>query len=174
MEPQRNPEALLEAFFALLLGAVFACAILAARNLPFKAAFFPTVIGVPGLILALVVCFRSMGQRRKSEENPGARPAMPGDLFLDDALLGGEALKRTVIIFAWMIGLFLGSWLLGQQIALPLFVFLYLKVGSRERWILSVAVSLATGAFLVGVFDEVIHVSWHEGMLFLWLGINFP
>ena len=68
--------------------------------------------------------------------------------------------------------MFLLGWLLGQRIALPLFVFLYLKVGSKEGWTVSIVVTLAVAIFLIGIFDQVVHVSWYQGELFRQLGME--
>ena len=100
------------------------------------------------------------------------RPGGVSDIGLDDTIRYGEGLKRTVIICLWILGILAGTWLLGQPVALPLFVFLYLKVGSGEGWFVSIALTLAIIVFLIGVFDSVIYVSWYEGELFRWLGIE--
>jgi hypothetical protein len=169
----QNREALVEGLFALLLAALFASAVAAAREWPFMAAMFPTIIGLPGFFLAAAL---SLKIALRDQDNPTdsytRSSGTPGDLYLDESLLRGAGLKRTIIIFAWILGLFLLGWLLGQRIALPLFVFLYLKVGSKEGWMLSIAMTLAVAIFLLGVFDRVIHVSWYQGELFLWLGIE--
>lgn len=168
----QNREALVEGLFTLLLAALFGYAIAAAREWPFTAAMFPTIIGLPGFFLAAALSLKIALRDQDKPADSGIRSGTPGDIFLDEALLRGEGLKRTVIIFAWILGLFLLGWLLGQRIALPLFVFLYLKIGSKEGWTLSVALTLAVAIFLIGVFDRVIHVSWHEGELFGWLGME--
>ena len=166
MERPQNREALVEGLFALLIAAIFASAIAAARGWPFSAAVFPTIIGIPGFLLAAGLSLKIAlgGQDNQS--------APPSDLSIDESQLRGEGLKRTLIIYACIFGVFFASWLVGQRIALPLFVFLYLKVGAKEGWTLSISLTLAVAAFLLGVFDQAIHVSWYEGELFRWLGLE--
>jgi hypothetical protein len=41
----------------------------------------------------------------------------------------------------------------------------YLKVESRERWPLAIALSAATFAYLYAVFDQVLHVPWPPGLI---------
>jgi hypothetical protein len=168
----QNREALVEGLFALLLAALFGFAVAAAREWPFATATFPTIIGLPGFFLAAALSLKIALRGQDNPKDSQTRSGTPGDLYLDKSLLRGEPLKRTIIIFAWILGMFLLGWLLGQRIALPLFVFLYLKVGAKEGWMLSIAITLAVAIFLLGVFDRVIHVSWHQGELFRWLGIE--
>lgn len=172
MRRPQNREALIEGLFTLLLAALFGYAISAARGWPFSAAMFPIIVGVPGFFLAAALALRIALHGQDNPKESQARSGTPGDLYLDEELLRGEGLKRTVIIFAWILGMFFLGWLLGQRIALPLFVFLYLKVGSKEGWMISIAVTLAVAIFLLGIFDQVVHVSWHQGELFQWLGLE--
>ena len=161
----------MEALFALALALLFIYSIVAARQWPFNAAFFPIIVGIAGVGLAigvsLVVWWGRGGRGSNSVKESGAQ----GDLYLEEGLLDGQALRRTITIFAWLLGLVPGVWLLGQKLALPLFMFLYLKTAG-EKWWLSILLTLGTAAFLIGVFDRVIYVSWQEGMLFSWLGID--
>ncbi len=167
---RRIREHYIESLFILALAIMFAVGVVTAREWPGKTALFPTLIGVAGCIIAVVLSLWT-GIRGGEEKLPDG-PGGAADLYLDVNLRGGEALKRTFGICFWLIGIFVGTWLLGQLIALPLFVFLYLKVGSKEGWVLSLGLTAGAIAFLYGVFDQVIHASWYEGELFRFLGIE--
>ena len=167
---RRIREHYIESLFILAMAVMFAAGVVTAREWPAKSALFPTLIGVAGCIIAAILSLWTgvRGGDAKAAEGPvGA-----ADIFLDVNLRSGEALKRTFIICFWLIGIFVGTWLLGQLIAMPLFVFLYLKVGSDEGWFLSLGLTAVVIAFLYGVFDRVIHASWYEGELFRFLGIE--
>jgi hypothetical protein len=172
MENRMSRDALVEALFAFLLAVLFGYALFAGRFWPFKAALFPTVVGIPGVVLALAVGALALRRGRSSRAGAPPQSGAPGDLFLDESSLTGDALKRTAVIFGWIFGAVIGSWLLGQKLALPLFVFGYLKLGSREGWVLSIVMTLATVALLLGVFDYVVNVAWYEGEIFHWLDIE--
>jgi len=172
MEKRLSRDALVEALFALLLAALFGYALFAGRYWPFKAALFPTVVGIPGVVLALAVCARALRRGRSSETETPRQSGAAADLYLDESLLTGDAFRRTAVIFGWIFGAAIGSWLLGQKLALPLFVLGYLKIGSREGWLLSIVMTLATIALLLGVFDSVVNVAWYEGEVFRWLDIE--
>ena len=167
---RRIREHYIESLCILALAVMFAAGVVTAREWPLKSSLFPTLIGVAGCVIAVILALWTgiRGGEEKAPDGPGGA----ADLFLDVNLRSGEALKRTFIICFWLIGIFVGTWLLGQLIALPLFVFLYLKVGSDEGWFLSLGLTACVIAFLYGVFDQVIHASWYEGELFRLLGIE--
>ena len=167
---RRIREHYIESLFILALAVMFAAGVVTAREWPGKTALFPTLIGVAGCVIAVILSLWTgiRGGEDKAPDGPGGA----ADLYLDVNLRSGEALKRTFFICFWLMGIFAGTWLLGQLIALPLFVFLYLKVGSDEGWFLSLGLTAGAIAFLYGVFDQVIHASWYEGELFRFLGIE--
>ena len=167
---RRIREHYIESLCILALAVMFAAGVVTAREWPLKSSLFPTLIGVAGCVIAAILALWT-GIRGGEEKVPDG-PGGAADIFLDVNLRSGEALKRTFIICFWLIGIFVGTWLLGQLIALPLFVFLYLKVGSDEGWFLSLGLTACVIAFLYGVFDQVIHASWYEGELFRFLGIE--
>jgi hypothetical protein len=51
----------------------------------------------------------------------------------------------------------------------PLVVFLYLKVQSKERWPLSIALSAGAWLFFYGLFDRLLHLPFPDGVLIAWL-----
>jgi biotin transporter BioY len=61
-------------------------------------------------------------------------------------------------------------WLLGFPLATLVATFLYLKVGGRERWPISIALSLAGFAFVYGLFERGLAVPFPPGRLLVWLG----
>jgi hypothetical protein len=67
------------------------------------------------------------------------------------------------------VGLPVAIWLLGFTIAIPLTTFFYL-VTAREKWPLSVVLTVLTWGFVYGLFDRLLRVPFPEAQLFLWLG----
>ena len=50
--------------------------------------------------------------------------------------------------------------------------FLYLKVGARERWPISIILTLVAYVFFGGIFDMLLHLPFPTGDLFVWLGLE--
>ena len=82
------------------------------------------------------------------------------------------ARRRTINIFSWIVGFFLGIWLLGFVITIPLLVFTYLKIQSNESWITSVALTIAAWLVFYGLFVRLLTLPFPQGLVLAWLGIG--
>jgi len=136
--------------------------VIAATAWPWKAALFPLVIGVPLFALAAAEALWTL---------LGAEPT--SDEARDFQLSRGEdTLRRTLAAAGWICAFFAAIVLLGFPIAVPLFVFLYLKLQGREGWGISIAMTLGTWAVFYGLFDLLLHLPFPEGWLVAWLGFS--
>jgi len=150
--------------FILLIVAAVGWALWESRHFNVRAGLFPWVIGFPLLALAIVqLCLHFTGTERR----PGASP---NDLGQD--IPSGAVVRRTAGSFGWIIGYLVAIWLLGFTLGGTLSTLLMLKVGSRERWPLALAMSAGTWLFIYGVFDRILHVPFPPGRLLLWLGVS--
>lgn len=137
------------AFFSLALAVVAAYAVYTALRWPPKAALFPLVMGIPLLVLALA-------QTLVELRDPAGRSQAPG------------AGRRTLIVFAWM-GTFIVLVLLaGFPIAVPLFVFCYLVMESREGVGLSIALAAAAWGVFHLLFERLLHFPFEAGLITSW------
>jgi hypothetical protein len=82
-----------------------------------------------------------------------------------------EALKRSAAGAGWILGFFAAIVLLGFPIAVPLFVFLYLKLQGRESWLFSAVFAGAVWLFFYGLFDQLLHLPFPSGWLLDWSGL---
>jgi hypothetical protein len=139
-------------------------AVAAAIDWPWKAALFPLVIGIPVFCLATTeVLWVLFGSTFRSQTM---------DFQLSEHLPEKVRLRRTLGAIGWMLG-FLGTiTLLGFPIAVPLFVFLYLKLQGREGWGLSLAFTLAVWGLFYGLFDLLLHLPFPDGWIQTWIGLS--
>jgi hypothetical protein len=141
-----------------------AWAVISATAWPWKAALFPLVIGIPVFCLAaaevLWVLFGSTPQEQ----------AM--DFQLSTHLPPKTMLQRTLVSVGWIAGFFAAIVLVGFLIAVPLFVFLYLKVQGREGWVFSSVFTLVVWVFFYGLFDQLLHLPFPDGWIQVWTGLN--
>lgn len=79
--------------------------------------------------------------------------------------------RRELSVIAWVALIPVLIYLLGSLIALPLFLLIYLKVRSREGWVLSIGMAVAMFGFLYGAFVALLNVRLHEGWLWNRLGL---
>jgi len=80
---------------------------------------------------------------------------------------------RALRLLGWIIAVVALSWLLGQKIAMPLFLFAFLRVESGVRWATAAIAGAFTGGFLYVVFDRVLAITWLDGAIYQWLGSAF-
>jgi hypothetical protein len=134
------------AFFSLALAVVAAYAVYAALRWPPKAALFPLTMGIPLLVLALAQTLVELRDPASPLQSPGAR-------------------TRTFVVFAWMATFIALVLLVGFPIAVPIFVFSYLVMESREGWVLSIALAAAAwGAFHL-LFERLLHFPFEDGLI---------
>jgi putative tricarboxylic transport membrane protein len=134
----------LSAGFAAALTVLFGGAWWLARNWSTDASFFPVVSSVSGLALGLLAIGADVARWRTGE----LRPAGEGDT------------RAVLTMFGVLIGMVALSVLVGQYIALPLTVALFLSLWARERWIIVVAHSAAALLILEFIFDRMLHPIW--------------
>ena len=119
--------------FAAALAAIFVWVVLDALvgygQRSSRAALFPLVIGVPALGLSVLAMVGELRQTRSGGTQPDGGPAVP----LTAGGASEEVLRRrTIVILAWIVGFYLGIWLLGFMLTAPLATFLYIRVAGKK------------------------------------------
>ena len=149
--------------FTLTIVAVLGAAMWQSLDFGFRAGLFPWAIGFPMLALALLLLvIQALGK----EKLPAGGPASP-----EPGTPAGVAARRTAGIMGWIAGFLAAIWLLGFAIGGTLLTFLSLKVGSRERWPITLALTAGAAAFVYFVFERALNVPFPPGELFVWLGL---
>jgi hypothetical protein len=137
------------AIFSLALAALAAFAVYTALQWPSKAALFPLAIGIPLLLLALAQTVIELRESQPAGTSPG----------------GG---RRTLAMFAWMASFIVLVLLIGFPATVPVFVFFYLMLESREGWIRSLVAGAAAWGFFHVLFQRVLHFPFDSGLIPTW------
>ena len=138
-------------------------ALYASWSWPFRTALFPRVIALPILILALIELALSFWSTEGEHEGHAV------DFQFTDTVQPALARKRTIAISLWMLAFFLLILLVGFPLAVPIFVFVYLKIAGREPWALTIVLTAVSWLFMEGLFDRFLHLPFPEGWIFaLW------
>ncbi len=153
--------------FAGAIALLFTWALFEAQGFRAQARLFPLVIGVTGLLLVVVYLVSGLRQETSATEPPAADAfgAPEGLAEPAEALPPEVRQRRTAAILAWTVGFALATWLLGFPLAVPLATFAYLKMGARESWVTSVVFAAVTGAVFYGLFVEIVHLPFEDGVL---------
>ncbi|HET9700731.1 MAG TPA: tripartite tricarboxylate transporter TctB family protein [Burkholderiales bacterium] len=151
---------------SLVLGLmIMACsggAVFIATDWPWKAALFPIVIGVPVFCLATAeVLWVLLGDTRRHEVM---------DFQISTDLPQKVQVRRTLEAMGWMLGFLAAIALLSFPVAVPLLVFLYLKLRGGEGWGYSLVFATAVWGFFHVVFDRLLHLPFPTGWIQGWLG----
>lgn len=136
--------------------------IVSALSWPSKAALFPLVISIPLACLAAAeAVWVFLGEAAKNDAS---------DFKLSDHLPRSVTLRRTALAIGWILGFFAAILLAGFPVAVPLFVFLYLKIQGGEGWTFSAIFTLGVWASFYALFDRLLHLPFPPGWIRTALG----
>ena len=91
------------------------------------------------------------------------------DFQFTDTVEPTLARKRTIAIIIWMLGFLALILLVGFPLAVPIFVFAYLKIAGEEPWTLTLALTAFSWVSMEGLFNRLLHLPFPEGLIFgLW------
>ena len=148
-----------KAWMSLAIMFIAAGVVISALRWPFKAALFPAVVGAPLLILYAIQFVKSAF----FAEGHGKGAVIDFKLSeMEDKILER---KRTVRILFWILGFFFMVLLIGFPIAVPLFVFLYMKLQGKEKWVTSLLLAFAAWASFYGLFVKFCDIPFGEGWI---------
>jgi hypothetical protein len=139
-----------------------------AKDWRMQARLYPFAIGIPMLILAIIQVFLDLKGVQSKPDSGGA----PVDFQVTQTVDPIVAKKRAIIIFSWIVGFLVGIWLLGFPIAIPLMVFTYLKIQSKESWVLSIVFTVVSFIFFWLLFVRLLNLPFPEGLIITWLGLD--
>lgn len=149
-------------FCALIFFIVF---VYQAQDWRLQARLYPYAIGIPMIILAIIqVILDLKGVVRKETD------AAPVDFQFSKNVDPALAKKRTINIFAWILAFFVGIYLLGFAITIPLLVFTYLKFQSGEKWGISIILTVGAWVVFYTLFVKLLVLPFPDGKIFTWLG----
>jgi hypothetical protein len=123
-----------------------------------QAKLFPWVVAFPLLALSAV---RLVFTLRSAPASAGEDHSAAAEL----GLVNPVARRETGRLVGWLAAFLVLIGLFSFLIGLPLAMLAYLKVESREKWPLAIALSVATFAYLYAIFDQVLHVPWPPGLI---------
>jgi hypothetical protein len=147
-------------FVSPCLMAIAVGVIITAIKWPFKTALFPTIVGVFIFFGAMAEFLLNFFESKDIVTKQGAV-----DFQLSEDVDQALATRRTLLGFAWIIGFFLFILLFGFLIAVPLMVFLFLKVQAKERWGISLLLTGLALLFFYGLFIWLLNTPFSAGWI---------
>lgn len=146
---------------SLGLMVISAGVVITALKWPLRAALFPIIIGVSVFFMAIAELLLSLFGKKEMTLKEAAV-----DFSLSEGMDQALEIRRTLVIFSWIISFFVLIIFFGFTIAVPLFVFLYLKLQGREGWGTSLILSVSAWVFFFGLFVWLLNTPFQEGWVF--------
>jgi hypothetical protein len=155
---EKGPERFWDIVFTSFIVVVLALALWQSKDFGIRAGLFPWSIGIPVLTLAIVQLILELAG--KTTRTVG---------FADDADVPKAVVySRTTSVIGWMFGFLIAIWLLGFLYAVPITTLLYLKTAGREKWPITILLTLLCWGVFYGLFDYSLNIPFPEGWLFSW------
>lgn len=156
-----------------------------ARNWPGHSRLFPWSLGFIVLSLALTqlgLAWRGIVREGRTDHIGGKNGLddigeSPSDAANDPVsqkilVTPDIARQRVITICCWIVGFFIGIWLLGFKLGSLCLTFVFLKFTANEKWILSTVMAVATYVFFWLVFDIMLKAPLGSGLIGDYFGLN--
>lgn len=150
----------------VILLVVFIYAPLSAREWPYATRLFVWAISVPTLLC--LIAQLGIDLRRTKQPGTWEEVLETADLPVDRSIPLQIVFSRGMNFLGWFLGLFVGIWLIGFQVALPLFLILYLLTQAQSGWLLSLGVAGSVMIVQFVLFDRLLQIAWPKGILISW------
>lgn len=133
---------------------------------PARARWFPLYVGMVGVVLGLLQL--GVSYWRSTRRDPDAAGGRVLDAVFQTELPGTVVFRRSAALFGWLLGLLLGTLLIGFQLAVPVFLALNFWFHGKRNWWTNVPLIVGIWVLIFVALDAVLHVSWPDPLLLKW------
>ena len=145
--------------FSIIVLCVFVGSVYIAADWDIRVSQFPLAVGVPGALLALLAIYIDGKALSRARIN-----ASDWLSVLKEAS-HQAVLPKSMKFISAIIGMILVTLFVGQKIAVPLFIFLYLMLWAKRSVSVSFLYTSLAWFFLVLFYDRIIHMQFHQPYL---------
>ena len=142
--------------FSIIVLCVFVGSVYIAADWDIRVSQFPLAVGVPGALLALLAIYIDGKALSRARIN-----ASDWLSVLKEAS-HQAVLPKSMKFISAIIGMILVTLFVGQKIAVPLFIFLYLMLWAKRSVSVSFLYTSLAWFFLVLFYDRIIHMQFHQ------------
>lgn len=166
VRPDRPPESRardkssLELCFIAVTGILVSCAFVAALTYDTASAIAPLCIMIPLLILIAVQVRRTLRVRQSGALLPDLRRAASGE---------NAAFNASAVFIGWMFVLLAMIFVAGHYAGIAVFMFVMLRLVSREQLVLAAAVSVGVTLLIYLLFEYGFEIEMYRGLIARWL-----
>lgn len=152
-------------FNAAVVG-VLAVALSMTLDWPWKARIGPQIVGVTGLVFAVAALVIEILRGGHSPVNPPSASMDLAASAADGSTPVATVFRRGGLYFLWIIGLVVGSWLIGLLPGLAIFAIAFVRVEGKESWrtALLVGAGIFFGCWIL--FSQALGIVFPRSLLF--------
>ncbi len=142
-----------------------------------RARLVPLIIAVPTLLLTLfqflIDAIPAVGRRFSFFQEydlfgiDAGRAAEPAA----DSRSSSSVFRRELSFASWLLLLVALIYFIGYLAAIPLFMILFMRLRTSERWLITLSITAVTWAFVYVVFILVMGAPLHEGVVWNAMGL---
>ena len=148
--------------FAIFMLAIFSFALFKARGWPEEAGLLVNAFCYPGAAFCVIILINDIREFVTTKD--GEFSGSIGTQYANAIRKSKEPLG-ILGMYIWFAGIIGATYIAGQMVALPLYVFIYMKIWRKESWKLSGIYTFLSWLLLWGMFGEIIHVVWQPPLL---------
>ena len=154
--------------FSIIVLCVFVGSVYIAADWDIRVSQFPLAVGVPGALLALLAIYIDGRALNRARIN-----ASDWLSVLKEAS-HQAVLPKSMKFISAIIGMILVTLFVGQKIAIPLFIFVYLMLWAKRSVSVSFLYTSLAWFFLVLFYDRIIHMQFHQSYLASTIEVILP
>jgi len=154
--------------FTAVLAVLFIWAGFESQPWPREVKQFPLAISIPASILVLFTLFFDWRDLMKARREAGG--------WVEVIRTNSEQamLFRSLTFFGYLLAMIVLTYPLGQKVALPIFIGMYLwRWGGYDRR-LSIGYAVGGWIFIIVFYDRIMNLLFHPSWLYSWLQPLFP
>jgi len=152
--------------FNLFIIAVFAYALIEARNFPPRAFAYPFFTGLVGLIASLISLFIQVNSQssRPKQDDKTTSSLGQADLSADLSIPTRQVFLKAGRFIVWFLFYYLITALVGLILSTAIFFILFFQIEGKIRWWLNALITLVMIYFFFGIAASVFRVIWPIGV----------
>jgi TctA family transporter len=154
--------------FSFILFGIFVWAWFESQQWPVSVRQFPITAAIPGALLTFAALALDAREYRAILRTHGSFSAAWANASKT------AALYRATLFFGYLLAMILVMLVVGQKIALPLYIAAYLIRWGGYNWRIALGYAVGGWVLLVGFYDQVMHLFWHASWLDSWLPQLLP
>ena len=150
----------LDLFFMILAGLVFAIVLILSHGWVLQSRLLPETIGIAGLGFSflLVACHLFISQTKVKTRHM--------DLVADFGNLSGKQIySRGFVFLCWCFFYILVAQIIGMLPAFFVYLLMYLMFHGKEKWKISILISLLTWLVIFIFFQKILMIPWPSSLI---------